>query len=518
MAHSRRSPVAGKRERRPTRQEEKRRREKHRNGRKALHAQQLLDGLIAPERPTASNATSKFKTKEEEAAHRTEVTAAYIAKVKPQFSRLLAELGQIKDPRDPKKVEHQLVLVIFYGIVCFLLQAQSRREANRELTGPVVLEHLRQHFPELESLPHQDTVNRLLSRIDVEKIQDSLMEMVRRLIRNKKFDRFLINGLYPIAIDGTQKLKSVSLISPEWQERTHNKGTEAEQTRYHVYVLEACLAFSNGLTLPLLSEFLNYEEGDRDAQKQDCETKAFHRLVARLKTEFPRLPIILLLDGLYANGPIIEDCEKCHWQYMIVLKDGSLPSVWPEFQALLSLAPENHATRLSGVRRQDFRWVNGIDYCYGANGRNRLKLHLVECLETWEEIDPETGKPVAKTSRHVWISSERLTKSNLHERCNLGARHRWNIEEAILAEKRHGYQYEHCFSKNWKAMKGYHYLMHLAHALNALAQFAEDIIDVVRSKGVRAFIRFIRDCLVQPWFTPSQLSASLPCTLQLRLT
>ena len=168
-----------------------------------------------------------------------------------------------------KKIEHQSALVLFYGMLCFVLHAASRREANRELTGPVLLAHLRQYFPELASLPHQDTVNRLLSQIEVEKIQDLHVEMIRRLVRNKKFDRFLVNGRYPVAIDGTQKMVRQELLSPEWQERTVNKGTETEKTQYYVYVLEAALSLPNGMTLPLLSEFLNYENGDIERDKQE---------------------------------------------------------------------------------------------------------------------------------------------------------------------------------------------------------------------------------------------------------
>jgi len=432
---------------------------------------------------------------------------------------LLRTLGKIEDPREPKKIEHQLVMVLFYGILCFVLQMESRRESNRNLTGPVFLEHLQQFFPELEKLPHQDTVNRILSKIDVEKIQDAHIEMIRRLIKNKKFNRFLVNGHYPIAIDGTQKLSREELISPEWQERTHNKGTESEKTKYHVYTLESCLAFANGLTLPLLTEFLNYEQGDTDNDKQDCEIKAFKRLAERLKKEFPHLPIMLLLDGLYPNGPVMATCRKYNWQYMIVLKDGSLPSVWTEFHALSRLAPEDCATMTWGNRQQTFRWVNEIDYSYGGDNKNQkhLKVNVVVCEEKWIDVDPKTGEQVTLSSRHAWISSVPLTKCNLHERCNLGARHRWNIEEEILVEKRQGYQYEHLFSENWNAMKGYHYLMHLGHALNALAHYSGDLCDVIIRMGIRPFIEFIRDTFRNPWLNATAFKASLTVKPQLRL-
>ncbi len=71
------------------------------------------------------------------------------------------------------------------------------------------------------------------------------------------------------------------------------------QMQYYVYVLEASLAFAGGLTIPLMSEFASYTEGDTDSKRQDCEQKAFKRLAKRLKDVFSRLPIMVLLDGLY---------------------------------------------------------------------------------------------------------------------------------------------------------------------------------------------------------------------------
>jgi len=428
----------------------------------------------------------------------------------------MVSLSEIDDYRNPKKIDHQLTMVLFYGILCFILQTSSRREANRELTGPMLLEHLRELFPEMESIPHQDTLNRILSRIEVEDIQQAHLQMIRRLIRNKKFDRWLVAGCYPIVFDGTQKSVRSDQVSEQWLQRRINAGTDKEDTQYYVYVLEASLAFANGLTLPLMSEFLNYAEGDTDNDKQDCELRAFKRMARRLKEVFPHLPIMLLLDGLYPNGPVFRTCRQNHWQFMIVLKDESLPSVWEEYKGLSRLESEQQADKTWGNRRQHFQWVNDIEYRFGPNQRSKQIVHLVVCEECWEEIDEE-GNPVEKRSRHAWLSSEPLAKDNLHERCNLGARHRWAIEEAILVEKHQGYHYEHLFSFNWNAMKGYHYLMHLGHALNVLAQYSEHLFTVVTSKGVRTFIKYVRDSLVHPWLDPEQLRKRLRPKPQLRL-
>jgi len=428
----------------------------------------------------------------------------------------MKSLERIKDFRNPKKIKHQLTMVLIYGVLCFVLQSSSRREANRELSGPVLRDNLRSIFPELNRLPHQDTLNRILSGIEVETLQETHLQMVRRLIRNKKFNRWLVAGCYPIAIDGTQKVVRREQLSPEWLQRRINADTDNEHTQYYVYVLEANLAFPNGITIPLMSEFLNYVEGDTDNDKQDCETKAFARIAHRLKAAFPRLPIMLLLDGLYPNGPVLRTCRDNRWQFMIVLKDGSLPSVWEEYEGLRKLEADKQADRTWGNRRQHFQWVNDIEYRYGTNQRNKQTVHLVVCQEYWEEIDAE-GNSVQKSSRHAWLSSEPLAKGNLHERCNLGARHRWAIEEALLVEKHHGYQYEHLFSFDWNAMKGFHYLMHLGHALNVLAQHSEQLSTIVASQGVRAFTKYLRDTLLHPWLDPRRLQERLQPDPQLRL-
>jgi hypothetical protein len=56
------------------------------------------------------------------------------------------------------------------------------------------------------------------------------------------------------------------------------------------------LAFANGMTIPFMTEFLDYKEGDQQTNKQDCELKAFYRPAARIKDRFPRLPVLVLLD------------------------------------------------------------------------------------------------------------------------------------------------------------------------------------------------------------------------------
>lgn len=303
----------------------------------------------------------------------------------------------------------------------------------------------------------------------------------------------------------------------EGLERSVGKEDEKE-TQYYGYVLEASLAFKNGMVIPLFSEFFDYTAGDTGQSKQDCELKAFYRLAKRLKLSFPRLPILVLVgDGLFANGPVMELCRKNHWDFMIVLQDGSLSSVWEEVEGLRKLQSKNQLERMWGERRQRFWWVNEIEHRFGQNQRKRQVVHVAVCEESWEEIDQKSNEVVTKTSRHAWLSNRPLNQGNVHERCNLGARHRWGIEAGFLVEKHHGYCYEHLFSHNWNAMRGYHCLMRIGHTLNDLAHYSTALIPLVRTLGARRVIDFVRETMSGPWLDTTQLRLAQATPYQLRL-
>ena len=484
------------------------------NAQAVLREKQLLENLKPATKIAQKNSTCKYETVEEEIAARNTIVTDQIKIIKSQLPGLLKRLSKIKDPRNPKKIKHKLCVLMLYGIFMFVLNVSSRREADREMTRPVFLQNLKKFFPEIETLPHNDTLMRLLTGIEVDHIEKALVASIQKLIRNKKFARYLISGRYPIAIDGTQKMVRSDIWSEECLERTIGKEKQKDK-QYYVYILEASLAFQNGMTIPLMSEFLSYTEGDTDRGKQDCETKAFRRLAIRLKSTFKRLPIMLLMDGLYANGPIMEICRINLWDYMIVLKDKSLSTVWEEYNVLQGMESQNIFKMKWGNRKQTFKWVNDIEY--EDNRKNTHLVHVVVCEETWEEVDKKTNEIVVQKSKHAWISSKILNKRNVHDRCNLAARHRWNIEAEILVQKHHGYQYEHCFSYNWNAMRGYHFLMRIGLMLNVLVQYSECFIDVIKTLGKRGAVKFIFETLKGPWLNTDYVKQQLQKPFQLRL-
>ena len=171
--------------------------------------------------PSIPNHTCRYRSPEEEMAAREEALTEQTCVMRSQLPALLRRLSKIEDPRDPKKTKHRLTMLILYGILMFVYQMGSRRAANQKMTRPQFMANLAIFFPGLESLPHHDTLNRLLSVIDVEEIMEAHVELMRQAIRKKKFRRYLVGNCYPIAIDGSQRTAERGMARAsheEWRE------------------------------------------------------------------------------------------------------------------------------------------------------------------------------------------------------------------------------------------------------------------------------------------------------------
>ena len=85
------------------------------------------------------------------------------------------------------------------------------------------------------------------------------------------------------------------------------------------YAIEANITFRNGLSIPLLSEYLSMDNNQltNPVSKSDCELNAFERLAEILKEYFPRIKIIVFMDALYATQGVMEVRNKYHWEYTI---------------------------------------------------------------------------------------------------------------------------------------------------------------------------------------------------------
>jgi hypothetical protein len=423
------------------------------------------------------------------------------------FARLFRP---VYDPRCPELITYPLTAVGFAGVLMFLCRLGARRQINHMFRGNGPSAAKFQTLFGVETCPHGDTANGLYSRLDLAEVQEVPTSMVEMLIRKKVLYRYrLLGHYYMVAIDGTGRLTFSERHCPHCLTCTHNGKT----TYYHP-VLEAKLVTANGFAFSLMTEFV--ENPGKNPTKQDCELKAFYRLADRLKQRFPRLPICLLLDGLFAGGPTFALCDKYHWKHLVVLTEDDLSSVHQEFEALMPLAAENRFRFYPSIRpetRQDFRWMNDISYV-DSEKREHI-TSVIECLETCTD-----SKGERKTTRFKWITNLRVKTNNILALTNQGGRLRWKIEnEGFNVQKNGGYALEHAYTTDPTAAKVFYYLLQVAHTLAQLMErgslFRKAFPAGVGSAKNMAFR------LLEAWrnsrLQPEQLQQILSARIQIRL-
>ena len=258
-------------------------------------------------RTQAHNRKCVHDTIEEAQAERADIVLEQIRAWRSVLPKLLRQLSHIPDPRCASSIKHKLAVIMAFGLFAFVFRLTSRREMNRELTQPVIQAHLQKLFPEIDSIPHADTLARLLNRINPLAIESLQVSLVKELLERKKFKKLLLNGCLPITVDGTQKLYRDNLLQdPRWCERLVGDKNH-QRIQQYLYVVEVNITLKNDLTIPLMSEFLYRENNQliQDEGKQDSETTAFERIAVRLKKYFPRLRLILFMDAMYATQSVM---------------------------------------------------------------------------------------------------------------------------------------------------------------------------------------------------------------------
>ena len=261
-------------------------------------------------------------------------------------------------------------------ILSAIFYISSMRKTSEEFNCRGAIENIGVLCGEkLEEIPYWETINQYLKQIDPDELQDKVCALVKRLIRSRAFEDARMRKRYwQIIVDGTQLCSSRKELDGSYTFRVHNKGTEDEYTEYCYYVLEAKIVLHESIIVSIMSEFV--ENTNCEAKKQDCERKACSRLMERLKRVFPKLPICISGDSLYACESFFHECEQYGWCYILRYKEGSIPSIYREFQDLRKLE-RNRRDKASSQGIFWYDYVNAIDY-------NGIKVNCLEYGESWE--------------------------------------------------------------------------------------------------------------------------------------
>jgi hypothetical protein len=216
------------------------------------------------------------------------------------------------------------------------------------------------------------------------------------------------------------------------------------------------------------------ENPDGPYNKQDCELKAWRRLIDKIAKTFPRLQLNLTGDGLYAEATGMADLDARGWNFTITLSEDKLPSVtaqlppavarWTGHKTDNKREPDKNG-KLHGIRRT-VRWRTPITY-HGEI------YHVLEM-----EDHNEQGERVYYNR---WITNVKPDRTNAFGLAQVG-RLRWKIEnQGTNTQKNGGYEMEHVYGRKAHAWKNYYLLLQISQLLNDLLRFGNLIAKVARS-------------------------------------
>jgi len=347
------------------------------------------------------------------------------------------------------------------AVAMFLFKEGSRNAYNLERREDAFCKNYRKIFkmkpPQLDAT---EDIFRVLQPEELEKLKASF---VSQLIEKKVFHRFRFLGKrYQIVVDATGVASYDTKHCDECYVRTSKNGVK---TYFH-NVLEAKLVTSNGFCISIASEWIANSE--KEYVKQDCELMAFKRLAVTLKSYFPRLPIVILADGLYPNAPFFAICKENNWSFIVTLKDDSLSTVWEEVKLLPGIAKGFNEICFADKNtqtKQHYTWCNKIDY-------HEHIIHWIECKEEIKYIKEQK----TETTRFVYVTDIEINNDNT-EAVVLAGRMRWKIEnEGFNTQKNGEYELQHKYSRvSFNAMKNWYLALQLVHFINQFVILNETI-------------------------------------------
>ncbi|MBD3271820.1 MAG: hypothetical protein GF384_04690 [Elusimicrobia bacterium] len=342
-----------------------------------------------------------------------------------------------------------------------MVKARARRQMGYLLRTDMFLQNLSVLSGRpVEKLHHHDTLGYCMNRINPDDLRKVRTKMIRQLLRKRVLEKYrLLRQYYMIAIDMTGYLVFQQQHCPQCLRKEH----EGKVVYWYHPVVEAKLVTANGFALSIESEFV--ENSNPKATKQDCELKAMYRLIDRLKKNFPQLQMCLLLDGLYANGSVLERVAHKQWKCIITFKEGCMSDVWKNYQGLKKLQATQTGPCVYNNVIHTCQWVNGVEY----QGKN---LSVLEC-HTPASQDP--AKPF------VWLTDIEVRRTNYTDIVK-GGRSRWTIEnQGFNMQKNGGYRLEHAYSEHPVGMQNFYLLLQIAHIINQLMEKGSLLKDKIHS-------------------------------------
>ena len=376
------------------------------------------------------------------------------------FHSLREWMLEMEDPRNPSYITYTQADLTYMGILKNICGQYSMREMEENFNHENCITTLQilSGNRKLEEMPHYDTLNYYLEKLSPDCLSELRKKMVKSLIKGKQFHRNRLLGKYwRVILDGTglfyfKEKHCANCLCTEKQTPDGKK-----RKLYYHKVLEAKIVLSDQVVISLGTEFIENET--ENVTKQDCELNAAKRLLKKIKKDYPRLPICIQGDALYATENFMNLCrETYHWEYIFTQKGTRQKNLDECYEWIKKGEGTEKITGLCQEKGTGW-YANHVEEVAG-------KREVMNVFEYQYETKDKHKKIQIVCSR--WISSLEITKRNMEEMI-LAGRGRWKIENEGFNNQKNGlYRIEHLNSYNSNAMKNHYLLTQIADILMQL--------------------------------------------------
>jgi len=361
--------------------------------------------------------------------------------------------SNIKDNHQQNKCVFSQHDVLMSAFACMYFQDPSLLHFQKRLEQKYQRNNLKTLF-NVSNIPRDSQLRDRLDSVSGEAFADIFKDFFERLRRHKHLENYaILPNVLMCTIDGTQYHSSKTVHCDCCLTKEHKTG---EITYSHGVLQGAIMHPEQKQVLPLMPEAIRNTDGNK---KQDCETNAAKRFIARLQKTHPRQKFMICGDGLMSHQPMIETTLDHGMHYLFVAKPGDHKYLFEWVYDFGSL-PTTEQSDDKG-RTHIFTWQNDVP----LHGREKaLRVNWFQY-----QLKNKQGKI---TYTNSWITDLEISRTNVEAMTKAG-RCRWKIEnECFNTLKNQGYNLEHNYGH------GNHNLSYNLYLLTLLAFYFHQIFEL----------------------------------------
>jgi hypothetical protein len=378
---------------------------------------------------------------------------------------IVENLATIKDTRAANS-SNTIVDVMLSGLACMYYQSPSLLEFQRKMEKKEQRNNLRSMFT-VQSLPTDQGMRNIIDQVDSETaFRPIFKELFNKLQRGKHLEQYqTLPGKYLLNVDGTQYYSSDKVDCKHCLVR----GIKNKRYNCHQVLQGAIVKAGLRQVIPVMPEEIRVQDGEI---KEDCETNAFKRFLAKFRKDHDKLGVIINADALYATTPIITTMADHKANYIFKIEKANHKTLINNVASGVRSKIETLSLRKNKLIIQ---WVNDVELFSSTKVRTNY-------MEAWELVPQKDG---TNKSQYYgkWITDLEITSNNARTLID-AARARWKIEnECFNSLKNHGYNIEHNYGhgSNNLCYNFYNFTL-LAFTMHQIHQLTDKLFQEMRSR------------------------------------